>query len=106
MDSLLAALRRAIAIEMATETGASPQAVEAIALKAAEKQPFALRVDRRVRYWVDGLVIGSDIFVKNVMARARGEAAVAKRRLTRALAPDPSVARPDIYCFRQLREIV
>ena len=103
---MLAALRRAIAIETATQAGASPQAVEAIALKAAEKQPFALRVDRRVRYWVDGLVIGSDIFVKTVMARARGEAAVAKRRLTRALAPDPVTPRPEIYCFRQLREIV
>jgi REP element-mobilizing transposase RayT len=106
MDSLLAALRRAIAVETATAAGASPQAVEALALKAAEKQPFALRMDRRVRYWVDGLVIGSDLFVKNVMARARGEAAVAKRRLTRALVPDMAAPRPQLYCFKQLREIV
>ena len=30
------------------------------------------------------------LFMKNVMVRTRGEAAVAKRRLTRALAPEPA----------------
>lgn len=59
-----------------------------------------------VAYWVYGLVIGSEIFVKTVLARARGEAAVAQRRLTRARAPDPLCPRPDLYCCRQLREIV
>jgi hypothetical protein len=44
--------------------------------------------------------------VKTITARARGEAAVAKRHLTRALAPDPAATRPEIYCFRQLRQIV
>jgi hypothetical protein len=44
--------------------------------------------------------------VKNVMVRARGEAAVAKRRLTRACRPDPAAPRPEVYCFKRLREIV
>jgi hypothetical protein len=40
------------------------------------------------------------------MARARGEAAVAKRRLTRALAPDPAAPPPEVYCYKRLRKIV
>lgn len=80
-------------MKTATAAGAPPRTVETIALRAAENQPFALRMDRRVRYWVDGMVIGSDIFVKNLMARTRGEAAMARRRLTRALAPDRLTAR-------------
>jgi REP element-mobilizing transposase RayT len=106
MDGLLAALRRAVAVTAATEAGQPQAVVEIVAQRAAEKQPFTTRADRRVRYWVDGLVIGSVIFVKTVLARARGEAAVAQRRLTRARAPDPLCPRPDLYCCRQLREIV
>jgi hypothetical protein len=62
--------------------------------------------DRRVRYWVDGLVIGSDVFVKTLVAQARGEWAVSKRRLTRAVAPDANTPRPTLYAFKQLRTIV
>jgi hypothetical protein len=84
-----------------------PQAiVEAVALRAAEKEAFSTRVDRRVRYWVDGLVIGSDVFVKTLVAQARGEWAVNKRRLTRAVAPDPAAPRPVLSAFKQLRAIV
>ena len=57
----------------------------------------------------DGLAIGSDIFVKTVVAKARGEIAVSKRRLTRALGADgeaPATAPPPLYCFRQLRRLV
>jgi hypothetical protein len=77
--------------------------------RAVEKERFSTRLDRRVRYWVDGLVIGSDIFVKTVVAKARGEIAVSKRRLTRALGADgeaPATAPPPLYCFRQLRRLV
>ena len=48
---------------------------------------------------------GSDLFVKTVVARVRGEAAVQRRRLVRALGSDPA-APPPIYSFKQLRRIV
>ena len=54
--------------------------------------------------WVDGLVIGSELFVKTTMARARGIAAVKKRKLTRAI--NASSAKVDIYCFKQLRVLL
>ena len=42
---------------------------------AAEKEVFTTRLDHRVRYWVDGLVIGTEQFVRQTMLRARGVAA-------------------------------
>jgi len=77
--------------------------------RSAGKERFSTRVDRRVRYWAEGLVIGSAIFVKTVVARARGELAVRKRRLIRALCvadETPGAAPPALYSFKQLRQIV
>ena len=65
--------------------------------------PFTLRLDRRVRYWVDGLVIGSELFIRDTMRRARGEAAVAKRRLTRAFPARSDAPGPDLCAYRRLR---
>ena len=76
--------------------------MEAVALRAVEKEAFSTRVDRRVRYWVDGLVIGSDVFVKTLVAKARGEWAVSKRRLTRAYTFALRVAVP-LQKLRQRR---
>ena len=67
--------------------------------------PFTLRLDRRVRYWVDGLVIGSELFIRDTMRRARGEAAVAKRRLTRALPARSDAPTPNLCAYRRLREM-
>ena len=88
-------------------------------IRSAEKQKFTTCLDRRVRYWVDGLVIGSDIFVRTIVGRARGQLAVQKRRLVRAVAmneplndsalrPSAISARdmPPLYSFKQLREII
>ena len=38
---------------------------------AAEKEPFTTRLDRRVRYWVDGLVIGTEQFVHETILKTR-----------------------------------
>ena len=71
---------------------------------AAEKEHFSLRIDRRVRYWVDGLVIGSQIFIKTTMAESRGEAALKKRRLVRARGPDAD--RHRLFSFKRLRVLL
>jgi len=70
MDSLRQVLRRNLAMA-ASAALQQPPPTEPTAGRSAEKERFSTRVDRRVRYWVDGLVIGSDIFVKTVVARAR-----------------------------------
>jgi hypothetical protein len=71
---------------------------------AAGKEPFSTRVDRRVRYWVDGLAIGSEQFVRETMLKARGSAALERRRLTRAL--DSAGALTSLCCFKQLRVLL
>ena len=82
----------------------TPEQLETAMAVAAEKEPFSTRLDRRVRYWVDGLVIGSDLFVRNTLAQTRRRLKLAQRRLVRARnaaqQPEP------LYCFRQLRVLL
>ena len=61
---------------------AEDQALEQAVKKAGDRAPFTQRIDRRVRYWVDGLVIGSELFVRETMTKARGKAHMRKRRVT------------------------
>lgn len=84
-----------------TEAGQTPGQIEAAMAEAGARERFTTQVDRRVRYWVDGLVIGSERFVRETMGRVRVAATVQKRRLVRALAP--TADRPDLFCFKQLR---
>ena len=47
----------------------------------AAREPALLGVlDRRVRYWTDGLVIGSRLFMRNVMSDVLPAAAVIRHR--------------------------
>jgi hypothetical protein len=104
MAGLFDLLRRRLTLE-AAEILCEPAAAATDAGRSAEKERLTLSAGRRVRYWVDGLVIGSELFVKTTVARVRGEAAVQRRRLVRALGSDPA-APPPIYSFKQLRRIV
>ena len=72
----------------------------------AERETFSTRTDRRVRCWVDGLVIGSEAFVRETIATARIGFKVRKRRLVRAVnhaKAQSKDSRPALYCFKQLR---
>jgi len=60
---------------------------------------FSLGAGRRMRYWVDGLVIGSEIFVRDVMGRVRPVEAVARHRMARS-------ADGPICCWRRLHVAV
>ena len=87
-----------------TEEGKSLEEIEMAIATATEKEPFTRRIDRHVRYWVDGLVIGSDIFVLDTVSKARGSMALAKRKLT--VATDSPITLPQLYSFKQLRPLV
>jgi putative transposase len=94
-------LQKEFARITATEAQQSPGQIDTAIAVAAEKEPFTTRLDRRVRYWVDGLVIGSELFVRNALVQTRGRVKVAKRRLVRARSPQ---RQPEpLFCFRQLR---
>jgi hypothetical protein len=104
LQELKIELQKEFANITATESGKSPKKIETAIAAAAEKEPFTRRSDRRVRYWVDGLVIGSDIFVMNTVAKARGSMALAKRKLTHAT--DSPDTLPMLCSFKQLRKLV
>jgi REP element-mobilizing transposase RayT len=67
---------------------------------AAAPAAFSLGAGRRMRYWVDGLVIGSEIFVRDVMSRVRPMDIVTRHRLAR------STDGPPLCCWRRLRVAV
>ena len=60
---------------------------------------FAVTVKRRVRHWTSGLVIGSNLYVCNVMSRYRESESVAQHRL----APSHHATGHPLYAWRRLR---
>jgi hypothetical protein len=61
-----------------------------------EDAGLSREISRRVRYWVDGLVIGSDLFIREVMTAHHPRAAI--RRILHDSKQDPPLA-----CWRRLR---
>lgn len=57
---------------------------------------FSLTVRRKVRHWSDGLVIGSEIFVKEVMSRRHNLQQIDRHRISR-------ICGSEICVWRQLR---
>ncbi len=63
---------------------------------------FSTSSHRRMRHWVDGLIIGSEVFIRNTMSRIRPEAEVSKHRLARS-SDKPVLETSALYCWRRLR---
>ncbi len=67
-----------------------------------EAEPsFTLSAGRRVRHWVDGLVIGSELFIRETMSRVRTASEISRHRMVRA--EGPSLGSDPVCCWRQLR---
>ena len=64
---------------------------------------FQVGLNRRVRYWVDGLVIGSELFIKEMTSRYQGILRTKPRGPTRARGPDD--APLPLYCYKRLRTV-
>lgn len=56
----------------------------------------------RVRHWVDGLVIGSELFVRETIRRCRPEIPADNNRLARTAAT-PAPDAPILSCWHRLR---
>jgi hypothetical protein len=65
--------------------------------------PFTVHLDRRVRYWVDGLVIGSELFVQDIVLRCDGILRTRRRGFPRARAPDLTAMA--LCSYKQLRAL-
>jgi REP element-mobilizing transposase RayT len=62
---------------------------------------FVVRVDRRVRYWTDGLIIGSELFVKDMIAQYASALRNRPKGLNRASGTD--LQPLPLYCYKRLR---
>ncbi len=63
------------------------------------KDRFSTRLDRRVRYWVDGLVIGSEQFLREAVQISKGLLRPNRKMPVKAVSSDPSSA---LCAFREL----
>jgi REP element-mobilizing transposase RayT len=99
----LKALRAELATEfarLAAEDRAKAQATGGVVEEPADPG-FVLSARRRVRHWVDGLVIGSELFIRETMRRVRTEEEVIHHRLACALATP--IGQDPVCCWRRLR---
>ncbi len=76
------------------------QGLDAKGAQEELRSGFSLTVQRRVRHWTDGLVIGSDLFVREVMRRYQLAPVVARHRLARTDDSDT------LSAWRRIRLIV
>ena len=86
----------------ASETGASSDQVDEAQRQAARSPAFLLCLDRRVRYWTDGLIIGGKIFVREMASRRWAAERVERHRLQPASGP----AADGLYAYRRLRVLL
>jgi putative transposase len=100
-EELQRTLRREFARLAESDVHAPDHTVEAAMEKAGREPPFTLKVHRCVRYWADGLVIGSALFVRETMRHVRRQETVDRHRLSNA-AVEPGAAMP-ICAWRRLR---
>jgi len=83
------------------ESGAGVEAIDAAMHQAGKAPSFVLRLDRRVRYWTDGLIIGSEAFVRETAARLWDADHVRRHRLQPARGPTSD----GLYACRRLHSI-
>ncbi|MBT3194154.1 MAG: hypothetical protein HN341_16540, partial [Verrucomicrobia bacterium] len=84
---------------IAAEQGLSSEEIFAAAEEAKTGGGFLLTVGRRVRYWSDGAVIGSKLFVRRIAGELFDPECAAKKRLSVAQARG-GVA--DLCAYRRL----
>jgi putative transposase len=95
------ALQRHFALIRAMEKPLDPNAAN----PKTFSKPLLFRTlaNQRMRYWTDGLLIGSQAFIIEVVTAARGPASLVNRRLTPEAVENG--ASPTLCCLKRLRDI-
>jgi hypothetical protein len=101
LEQIRRRFRTDLARQRAEDAGASPAEAEEAASDAGRGPAFLLRLDRRVRYWSDGLVIGGRAFVVETAARVCGAERARQHRLEPASGPGGA----GLYAYRRLRRL-
>jgi putative transposase len=96
---VVAELAATLARVAAAERGEDSEAIFA-AEEAARtvRDRFPVTVRRRVRYWTDGLVIGSELFVRELAAAVLDPVRARRKRLAKGHSPDA----PPLFAYRRL----
>jgi REP element-mobilizing transposase RayT len=81
---VLAELNADIARVAASEQDATPEEITAAREAARKGSGFVLTVRRRIRYWSDGAIIGSKVFVRDIASNLVNPERVEKKRLAAA----------------------
>ena len=101
LDEIRRRFRTDLARQRAEDEGASPAEIEEIVSDAGRCPAFLLRLDRRVRYWSDGLVIGGKEFVIETAAGVCG----AERARRQRLQPASGHGAAGLYAYRRLHRL-
>jgi len=104
LNSLHNRIKREVAMLIAMRKKLNPEILEQTLKNIDKPIKFHTKAVHRARYWVDGAVIGSELFVKDLMTQVRGSAHMKKRRLTRAVEAETNGVH--LVCYKQLRPLL
>jgi hypothetical protein len=99
LDRLRNELRLDLLGMTAQESGVAGEPYDALMAQASSGVPFHFKLGQRCRYWIDAVVIGSEAFVRETVAKSWGHKAVEKRHLKPAEGAGKSVC-----AYRHLRK--
>lgn len=102
LEEIQTRFRVDLARRTALENPTSTAEIEDAMAVAAQRPRFIVRLDRRIRYWSDGLVIGSKLFVQKMAARGDGIEKALRHRLQRAKRSGNDI---DLWSYRRLNSI-
>lgn len=102
LADLEAEFRGQLARTLCGEAGGSSEEIHDSYEAGKEKEAPMLRLNRRVRYFSDGLIIGSKAFVREVAAQHFPAEKAAKKRLGRGRIPDGG----ELFSFRRVQTAV
>ena len=101
--AVIAELRADMARVAAAECGATSEEILEAEEAGRRGDGFVLSVRRRVRYWSDGAVIGSQLFVRTIGAEVFGAGRAGRKRLARARTGAGTVG---LFSYRRLDPVL
>ena len=95
-----AELRADMGRTMAAESGADSKEIFEAYEQGQKRPPLVLQATRRLRYWSDGAVIGSKLFVQGIAAEIYGPERAKERRYGKGTLPETETAVFSLRCLR------
>ncbi len=97
---LFAFFRGELARIIAAESGASSEEIYAARDEARQKESMHICFLKRTRHFTDGVILGSQMFIRQTGAKFGNPERIRKKQLARGFSPTGVV----LYCFRKLQK--